>query len=88
MKGKARMSYSQGQKDGIWTIQQVRQCGFKTAKECLDHQEREYEKEMAATWTLPKSNRDPNFPQKQRDYLKGMILTTRESLQALIERGL
>ena len=40
-------AYERGYRDGIWTLQQVKQCGWKTPRECLAHEEKNYAYEVA-----------------------------------------
>ncbi len=75
--------YKQWKKDGIWTLELVRECGFQSAQKCLDNQERVYQQELDA---LPKLA-NVKVAEKQKIYLKEWIARTRESLGTLIAEG-
>lgn len=72
-------SFEAGKRDGQWTDEQIRSCGFKSAQECLEHQEQVYREEVANLSQLAKKN--PAYAAQHAEYLEGLISGTRQSLR-------
>jgi hypothetical protein len=71
--------FQRGQRDGQWTEEQIRECGFNSAEDCLKHQEKVHQEELASLADLHKIN--PDYAKKHAEYLEGIISGTRQSLQ-------
>jgi hypothetical protein len=71
--------FEQGKKDGAWTEARITECGFSSAEECLAHQEKVYQEEVAALPRIRATN--PEYAAQQAEYLEGLITATRQSLQ-------
>jgi hypothetical protein len=78
-----RTPFEQGKIDGQWTAQQVRECGFTSAQECLEHQEQVYRDEVACLPALRQQNAE--YATRQAQYLEGLIATERETLRQLMK---
>jgi hypothetical protein len=72
-------SYEHGWADGQWTDEQIKECGFVSAQECLAHEEAEYEKERAKLADL--YARNPVYAAQHAEYLEGWIAGARASLR-------
>lgn len=71
--------YKQGLAQGQWTEGQVQECGFASAKECLEHQEQVIRGLQDA---LP-SLQNPVYAAWQAEFIEGLEKATRESLGRL-----
>jgi hypothetical protein len=86
MENRYQDCYERGLKAGQWTKEQVKNCGFQTPEECLQHQEKVHVEDLQSMERLRAQN--PAFAERQEVYLKGVIEGTRASLQQLIrEQG-
>ena len=70
--------FERGKIDGQWTDEQIKRCGFNSARECLAHQERLYQEKKANLPSLRAQN--PAFAAQHAESLEGLITGTRESL--------
>ena len=73
--------YERGYAAGQWTKKKIRDLGFRSATECLAHQEKVHQDECAALPHL--YQRNPTFAAQQEEYLNGLIAGTRVSLRGL-----
>jgi hypothetical protein len=71
--------YERGWADGQWTDEQIKECGFASAAECLAHQEAVYEEEKANLAHLYAIN--PVYAAQHAEYLEGLIAGERASLR-------
>jgi hypothetical protein len=75
--------YEQGLRAGQWTLERVRECGFRSAKACLKHQEKIYKEELRTVSTIRAHN--PDRGARHAAFTEGQIRAARSSLGALIE---
>src|SRR5256885_1389773 len=71
--------FQRGQQDGQWTEEKIRECGFNSAEDCLKHQEKVHQEELASLT----DKRNPEYATRQAEYLEGIISGTRQSLQRI-----
>jgi len=71
--------YEYGKAAGKWTDEQIRECGFTSAEECLQYQEAIHQEDVAKLDRL--YARNPAYAAQHAEYLEGVIAATRESLR-------
>ena len=71
--------YEQGMIDGQWSDEQITQCGFTSAEECLAHQEQVLQEEKENLPSLYEKN--PAYAKQHAEYLEGLESGTYASLR-------
>lgn len=70
--------FEQGKIAGQWTDKQLAECGFSSAQECLEHEEKLYQENLKEVAEIRVTN--PVYAAKQAEYIAGEIAGARESL--------
>lgn len=77
--------YEKGYEAGWWDAETLKNCGWSSAQETLEHALNEYQEIMNDLQIIHKHN--PVSAQKQAEYLEGVKAAAIKSLRKLMEEG-
>lgn len=77
--------YQAGLRDGVWTAESVRECGWESAAACLENEEKNYQEQVEGLTDL--YHRNPEYARQHAEFIEGVITAARSTLRALIQEG-